>query len=481
MTPRLLVGLLVVLMGCVVGHAFAAPVVFPLHQSSNSRYLEDANGVPFPILGRASWGIIGLSPTAYRAALAEATSKGFNAIEFRAPNGSQQDCCLPRDGAGNLPFLSKIGGGAYTGSFSEAPDFTTPNEAYWSYLDTFIDYCASQGIAVLWFPAYIGYDSDSEGWGNVMVANGPTKMQSYGAFVANRYKDRKNIIWMLGGDKGTSGNPFTSSETTVERAFITGLKSVTGQQSTQYAAEWASNSYGDEQVDFGSQLTLNGVYSFGGNTATWARTGYADSPTKPTFLLEEPYDEEGPDGTNKNPSATQPVRRFVWWAMLNSGAGYMAGNGYLIHFFSGYTAHFSTQGQIDLAMLNALWKSIPWYELVPSRLGGMKTIVVTGGSSPSRSDYVAAAATPSGTWLLAYVPPAHSGSITVDMTVMGGVSRARWWNPTNGVFSDIGAFPATGSQSFTPPGNNGTGFSDWVLVLDTGSASARGRSPRGLR
>src|SRR5262245_48939259 len=89
--------------------------------------------------------------------------KGFNAIEFRAPNGSQQDCCLPRDGAGNLPFLNKIGGGAYTGSFSETPDFTTPNEAYWSYLDTFIDYCASQGIAVLWFPAYIGYDSDSEG------------------------------------------------------------------------------------------------------------------------------------------------------------------------------------------------------------------------------------------------------------------------------------------------------------------------------
>src|SRR5262245_41027086 len=224
--------------------------------------------------------------------------------------------------------------------------------------------------------------------------------ESYGAFVANRYKDRKNIIWMLGGDKGTSGNPFTSNETTVERPFITGLKSVTGQQRTQYAAEWASNSYGDEQVDFGSLLTLNGVYSFGGNTATWARTGYADSPTKPTFLLEEPYDEEGPDGTNKNPSAPQPVRRFVWWAMLNSGTGYVAGNGYLIHFFSGYTAHFSTQGHIDLAMLNTFWKSIPWYQLVPSRLGGMKTIVVSGRNSPSRSDYVAAAATPSGTWLL---------------------------------------------------------------------------------
>src|SRR5262245_60512572 len=167
--------------------------------------------------------------------------KGFNAIEFRAPNGSQQDCCLPRDGAGNLPFLSKIGGGAYTGSFSETPDFTTPNEAYWTYLDTFIDYCASQGVAVLWFPAYMGYDSDLEGWGNVMVANGATKMQTYGAYVANRYKNRKNIIWMLGGDLGTAMNMFTANEITVERAYITGLKSVAGQQSTQYSAEWASN------------------------------------------------------------------------------------------------------------------------------------------------------------------------------------------------------------------------------------------------
>jgi hypothetical protein len=157
--------------------------------------------------------------------------------------------------------------------------------------------------------------------------------------------------------------------------------------------------------------------------------------------------------------------------MLNSIAGYMAGNGYLIHFFNGYTPHFNSQGQIDLAMLNGLWKSIPWYELVPSGLGGMKTIVVSGGSSPGNFDYVAAAATPSGTWLLAYLPPSH-GTITIDMTVMSASAQARWWNPTNGAFSAIGTFPNTGTRAFTSPGNNGTGSSDWVLVLDTGAGPA---------
>jgi hypothetical protein len=248
--------------------------------------------------------------------------------------------------------------------------------------------------------------------------------------------------------------------------MIDGITGVSGQLSTHFSAEWHGDTIATDQVNFGRYITLNGVYSFAGNTATQTRRGYAYSPAMPTFLLEEPYDEEGYDGTGKNPSATQPVRRFIWWSVLNGIGGYMAGNGYLIHFFPGYTSHFNSQGQLDLRTLNVFWQSIPWYQLVPSGLGGMKTIVTSGGNSPSNTNYVAAAATPGGTWMVAYIPPAHSGTITVDMTVMSGSARARWLNPTTGAYSTLGTFANTGTRVFTPPGDNGTGSTDWVLVLD---------------
>jgi hypothetical protein len=63
---------------------------------------------------------------------------------------------------------------------------------------------------------------------------------------------------------------------------------------------------------------------------------------------------------------------------------------------------------------------------------------------------------------------------------MAGTVRARWWNPVSGNFSAIGTYPnTTAAQSFTTPGDNGSGAGDWILVLDLapsrcGSISAAG-------
>ena len=71
----------------------------------------------------------------------------------------------------------------------------------------------------------------------------------------------------------------------------------------------------------------------------------------------------------------------------------------------------------------------------------MKTLVTAGGGVPADANYVAAAATPTGTLLVVYVPPAHSGSITIDMTVMSGTAQASWFNPTTAAYTVIGTFP----------------------------------------
>ena len=120
-----------------------------------------------------------------------------------------------------------------------------------------------------------------------------------------------------------------------------------------------------------------------------------------------------------------------------------------------------------MARLNAFVVSIAWYELVPSGLGGIRTLVTLGGSSVGAPDYVAAAATPGGTLLIAYVPPAHQGPIQVDMTAMTGPTRARWFDPTSGTYTSVASGLANvGSRAFSPPGRNSAGATDWVLVLD---------------
>jgi len=104
-------------------------------------------------------------------------------------------------------------------------------------------------------------------------------------------------------------------------------------------------------------------------------------------------------------------------------------------------------------------------------MSGMRTLV-SGNSAADADDYVTAAATPDGTLLVAYVPPARTGSITVDMGAMSGPSGARWFNPTNGIYTQVATGLAnSGSRAFTPPGNNSAGQREWVLVLDTGTGA----------
>ena len=455
-----------------VAAAQATPA-FPVGYSTDQRYLVDQNGVPFPVLGRTAWFITSLSVTDYRAFIDDTAARGYTVIEFHVINHDSRGNHPPFNGNLDRPFLNTLDGHAWSGLlgygdiFKEAPDFTTPNEAYWSFVDALLAYAESKGLLVFMFPAYVGFQGGSQGWMQEMLANGPTKIQTYGAWIATRYKTQKNLVWMMGGDMGTPPFPFDAAQTSVESALLTGLQSVAGQQSTLFSAEWTFDSIGTDQTTFGPAMTLNGVYSFSGDVNNHGRRAYAHSPVEPAYLLEEPYDQEGPDGNNVNPAATQPVRRFQWWGWLSTIGGYISGNGYVWPFTAGYQTHLDTPGARDMARLNSFIKSIPWHTLVPSGLNGMPTLITAGGSSVSLADYVAAAAAPNGSLLVAYVPPDHTGSITVAMSVMAGPTQARWFDPTNALYTPIATgLPNTGTRDFTPPGLNSTGTADWVLLLD---------------
>ena len=461
--------LLVVTLLCIINAD--AQIAFPLKVSNDKRYLVDQNDQPFPILGRTAWFIISQPESGYKKFLDNSIEHGHNAIEMAVITHWPMGNHSPFNGNGDMPFLKRLNGKDWDGKLTyssiknEAPDLLAPNERYWEFVDHFLSYCESKGILVFMFPGYVGYNGEEQGWMKELVANGVERTKAYGEWIANRYKNRKNIVWMLLGDMGK----FNEEQRNAEAALIRGLKTVQHQQSVHYTAESYSGQNAADNADFGNEMTLNASY-------TWelkvpvpyiGRKAYAHKPVMPSFLLEEPYDEEGPDGNNYNPNATQPVRRFQWWGWLSTIGGYISGNGYVWQFVDPvWQQHLNTQAALDMSRLNQFIRSIDWWQLVPSGLDGMEPLE-NAGNIDTTAAYVSAAATKDGSLLVAYIPPAHKGSITVNMKILADEIYGYWFDPTTGEFTSIGDTPFDNKTflSFTPPGKNSRGEDDWVLVL----------------
>ncbi len=466
--------LLVTLYLAIVFHYAHTQAAFPVRISDDKRHLVDRQNKPFPILGRTAWFIISQPEKGYEKFVENTLAHGYNAIEFAVithwPTGNH----APFNGEGELPFLKRLDGSDWDGILKyhslsqEAPDLTTPNEKYWRFVDRFLAYCEAKGLLVFMFPAYVGYNGEEQGWMKELVANGKEKSRAYGAWITNRYKGQKNIVWMLLGDMGK----FNDEQKMAEQALIDGLKSIENQQSIQYTAESHSGENAADNVQFGHEMTLNGVY-------TWelkvpvpnlGRKGYSHEPPMPAFLLEEPYDEEGPDGNNYNPNATQPVRRFQWWGWLSTIGGYISGNGYVWPFIDPvWQQHLETSSAQDMMRLNQFIKSVDWWKLVPAGLNGMKNIIVDPVNIDTAAAYVSAAAARDGSFLVAYIPPAHKGEVSVDLSVLSKPGFAYWFDPTDGRYLAVEASPVsnTGIKEWIPPGKNKRGESDWVLFIKT--------------
>lgn len=457
-------------MGALARATAAAVEIFPFAPDVTGRFLANAQGAPVPIIGRTAWGIQTLSAADRAEFLDDTVARGYTAIECQIPGNLPNIFNNPFDCNGNLPFIKLLDGSTWTsGSFAGSkPDLSTPNPPFWANADDIVADCRSRRLQMYWFSAYLGIDS-GEGWRDTMTANGDPATVAYGTFIANRYKPQPHIVWCTAGDTASGFDP--------ENDLITGIQAVSSQRSgPQFSAERNGGSISsDGSGALGAAMTLNGAYGWP-DAIAMCRRAYAFGTTTraiPAYLIEGPYDQEGPDGTGVNTLATQPVRRWPWWAIIETIGGFIQGNGYIWRFAPSGTPlatdnwknHKGTQTTQDITRLAAFWKSIAWWTLVPSGQGSIGTLITSGVGTVDNANYVAAACNPAGTLWVAYAGPSRASTIDVDMTKMSGTALARWWNPTTAAFTTVGSFANTGTHTFTWPGDNGSGFSDWVLVM----------------
>jgi hypothetical protein len=401
---------------------------FPLAMSSGK--LVTKSGSPYLIVGDSPWSlIVGPNMAGIDKYLENRRQKGVNSLIMNLVEHYYNG---PADAYGNMPFL-------VTG------DFSTPNPKYFDNVDYVIGKAREKGMEVFLFPAYLGYDdggSHVEGWYTEINSNGTSKMYQYGRYIGQRYKDYKNIVWVMGGD--------CAPGTTIDeiREMVRGIEETAGPQIfTVHNARYQSGitAYSGE-----TWLDLNTTYACKATTATYLKADYQRN--FPFFYFEGTYENLGATASN--------LRGEMYLPLLMGANGYFFGNYPLFEFESGWDdpSVMESQGSLDMQRSGSLFKSRAWNNLVPDV---NHTLLTNGYGDISAASYAAAALTKDGSSAIIYVPDYRS--LTVNLTKISGTQTHAWWyQPSNGNVVDASVYNDVTAQSFYPPSST----TDWLLILD---------------
>jgi hypothetical protein len=422
-----------------------ATLVYPLRKSANGRYLVDQSGKPFLIAGDAPQSlIVNLSESDADAYFADRAAHAFNTVWINL-------LC-------DTYTAGRADGTTYDGiaPFATAGDLATPNESYFSRADHMIALAAKYGLNVMLDPAETG------GWLSTLVSNGVTKSRSYGQYVGRRYVGFDNIVWM-------SGNDFQSWRTAGDDAAVSAVASGIRDMDTRHIhtieLDYNTSSSTDDPTWL-PIIALDAAYTYYPTYAQVLKSYNRASPL-PIFLVEGVYEFES--NVQAHQATTATLRRQEYWTLLSGATGQLYGNHYTWTFASGWKGMLDSPGALQMPYVKAVFGSRAWQDLVPDQNHGVVTAgygTATSTGHVDDSDYVTAARTPDGALVMAYMPTTRA--ITVDMTKLRGAAKAQWYDPSRGTYSAIAGSPFanSGTRMLTPPGANGDGDGDWVLVLE---------------
>jgi hypothetical protein len=404
--------------------------VFPLAFSNDRRYLCSQNGTPFLVHGDSPYSLeVQCTRAQIDAYLDARLSQGFSAILFQTfeHKYSSQTPAYTNAADGANPFTSQ----------PASTDFSTPNNTYWNTIDYIVAGAARRGIACFITPAYLGFTGGDQGWDAELTADTAAHLQSYGAFLANRYGASGNIVWVMGGDYAG-----TTTERDKQWNIVTGMRSVRTDQIISAHPARSEDAYAlwgpGGQNYVGWNLGSTYCQKDGSDSYSLAATAYGRG--MPFVLLEGGYEGEGGDW-----------RKCAYGTLLSGGCGHFFGNnpvwGFGEPIASGGSGaasvianNLSTPGAQQMTYLAGLMRSYAWQKLVPrtdaslvsSSLGSLTTRLYPALSSD-------------GTFALIYVPSAQT--VTVVMTVFTKTMRIRLMDVLTGTFTLVGLFANTGTQS----------------------------------
>jgi hypothetical protein len=442
---------------------------YPLIASSNRRYLVDQDGMPFLMVGDAPQTMVAnLSTAEAEGYMANRQKYGINTLWINLLCNYSDGC--NKDAStfdGIAPFVTP-------------GDLSTPNPAYFQRADELLKLAEAHDMVVLLDPI------ETSSWLGVLRANGMDTAFSYGQWLGNRYKEFPNVIWMHGNDFQSWRN---ATDNALVQAVARGIR--TTDKSHIHTVELNYLTSGSlDDPSWAPLVELNAAYTY---FPTFAQvlTEYNRPDFKPVFMVEASYEfEHIPNSAGGSP---QNLRRQEYWTMLSGATGQVYGSAHTWRLEKGWETKLDTVGVMELGYMKNLFAPLKWYDLVPDQshtvitdgynraaeyIGRLSAYVgnrakiravlqkVTDLASVSGNTHVTAARSSDGSLVVVYLPSTRT--VTVDMSKLSGATRARWYDPTSGTYTDVSGSPFANSnmKQFTPPGTNGAGDGDWVLVLE---------------
>ena len=419
---------------------------FPLKVSGDHHHLVDALDQPFLVVGDTAWSLIAqLRQPDIACCLDDRAQRGFNAIVVNLIE-HKFATLAPANRDGVAPFL-------------KPGDFTQPNPAYFDYAHQAIEAANQRGIAVWLCPAYLGWGGGDEGFFKEIKAAGPAVLRGYGRFVAARFKDLPNIVWMVGGDYA-----LPEAERWAGEELALGLRDGgAAQLITAHGGQTSAvETFGDQPW-----LAMDTVYRYQSDLWTPLRANNARRPVRPFVLIETTYEGE-------HESRPEQIRRQAWWAMLCGVCGQFFGNNPIWHFDGpglfkadvGWRQALDSVGSRDMARLGVFFAGHPWPQLMPDL---EDTLVTAGRGDGTR--LIPVSRTPDRKLAVLYIPADGRGPrpFTVNLSSFPGPVTAHWFNPAKdaSLLAHATVLPNRAQQTLSTPGDNGTGVNDWVLILAT--------------
>lgn len=401
--------------------------------SDEGRYLRHENGKPFFWLGDTGWLMPErLNRDEVEYYLQTCRNAGYNVVQVQTVNG--------------VPAMNVYGQYSMTDGFN-FEDIDRPGVyGYWDHMDYIIKTAEKNGI-------YIGMVCI---WGG-LVRSGlmdESQARQYGEFLAGRYKNSPNIVWIIGGD--TRGNVNREVWETLARTIRSIDKNHlmtfhpfgrTASATWFNDAEWLDfNMFQSGHRRYGQQED-DGDYTLPRHheEENWRYVEYCQSmkPMKPV-IDGEPVYEGIPQGLHdpEEPRWTAAdVRRYAYWSVFAGAFGHTYGNNSIMQFYRPgiAPAYGATEswwdalkdpGYNQMKYLKELILRFPFFERVPDQS-------VIAGENGERYDY--AVATRGKDYLLVYN---HTGRpMHIDLTKISGNRKNVWWyNPKNGEYAYVGEF-----------------------------------------
>ncbi|MBQ2495291.1 MAG: glycoside hydrolase family 140 protein, partial [Prevotella sp.] len=280
------------------------------------------------------------------------------------------------------------------------------------------------------------------------------KATMYGKFLGERYKNKPNIIWMIGGD--IMGDKGTASWDALARAIKKADPNhiMTFHPRGRTTSAWWYNDR--EWLDFNmfqsghrryGQRNGDGDYTIKDNTEEdnwrYVDMSFEKSPIKPVIDGEPSY-EDIPQGLHDFSAPRwqdYDVRRYAYWAVFAGCFGHTYGHNSIMQFMRpGVLASFGAEkpwwdamkdpGYQQMKYLKWLMLAFPFTE----RIGDQSIIV---GQNGERYDRIIA--TRGRDYLLVYN---YSGKpMQIDLTKISGTKKNIWFmNPKDGVLNYVGEY-----------------------------------------